>query len=56
WTTECPLSPPEQAADAPLSPLTYRSPTDLVDDNREVFVHMPLRTRVREPQSSPLNP
>ena len=46
---------PKQVVYAPLSPLPYQSRIDLVDDNREVFVHMPVRTGAMEPHSSPLN-
>ena len=38
------LVPSQRAADALLLPPSYLSRLDLVNDSREVFVHLPLRS------------
>jgi hypothetical protein len=44
------LLPLEQAADAPVSPLLYRSWLDIFDDIRKVFVHVRPMMSALEPK------
>jgi hypothetical protein len=48
--------PPKRAAAALMSLLHQRSRPDDVDDRREVFMHVPLKTNALELKLSPLNP